>query len=184
MERLAALYALGYDATVIHEVLETEFGDYELHPITVEVISKVIRHNRTELVKMREQLTVDCRAEIAKQFAKFFEITKSTESKMVDVYLKKMDSLLDELTDLDIQETDEFGNKTNTQRFFLLISAVDKLHGMIAKITGTNALRDVEIHRLKKMAEKEVEETPMTPGGRSGPGVIEAEVIPTTKFTE
>jgi hypothetical protein len=182
MERMAALYILGYSNMIIREILLNEYGDYEIFPITTMLVHEFIKDNKEELIRMREELTIDCRREIAKQFDYFFKVTKNSETKMVDVYLSKMDNLLDELTDLDLQELDEMGNKKNTQRFMMILATIEKLHGMIAKITGTNALRDVEIHRLKKMAEKEIEESPMTPGGKMG--AIEVESIPTTQFIE
>lgn len=185
MERAAALYALGFEVKIIAEILEGEFGDYEQYPITEKNIKEFLRRNRTNLKEMRQELTVDCRKEIAQQFQHFFNVTKNTETKMVDVYLEKMNDLLEELKELDLQEEDDLGNKKNTQRLMILMATIERLHGMIAKITGTNALRDVEIHRMKKMIEKEIEESPILPGGKiSGSTTIDAEAIPTTQFIE
>jgi hypothetical protein len=71
---------------------------------------------------------------------------------MVSVYVNKLRQALNQLADLDLDERDDEGNYKNTSRIFVLIEMAEKFQGKIAKIVGTDALREIEVFKQKAEA--------------------------------
>ena len=77
----------------------------------------------------------------------------------MDAYVRQTNRALDEMNALDLGERDPDTNAyVNTSRIFMLIELVNKLQEKIAKIVGTDALREVEVFRQKMEAKMRSEE--------------------------
>ena len=156
-ERMKHLYALGYTNAQITEVLKHEFQDIDINPISVGSISVLIKKNAREFELARMELGLKCRDEIQRQTAILFRATEDVELEMVSIYVKKLRQALNEMGDLDLSEMDEDGNYKNTSRMFVLIEMSEKLQSKIAKIVGTDALREIEVFRQKAEAKRQAE---------------------------
>jgi hypothetical protein len=148
-ERIKQLYAFGYTNSQIAESLQSEFHDIEYNPMTVNNIKNIISENMSEFEAAKYELGIKCREEILQQTAMLFRATENVECEMVAIFVRKMRQALNQLKDLDLDETDDMGNYKNTARTFVLIEMVEKFQKSIAKIVGTDALREIEIFRKK-----------------------------------
>jgi hypothetical protein len=179
-ERMKQLYALGYTNAQIAETMHQEFQDIDYNPITTTMVKKLIAANGPAMDQARMELGEKCRDEIQRQTAALFRATEDVELTLVSVYVGQLKSVLEEMRELDLQEIDpETGNYKNTSRMFVLIEFVEKLQSKIAKIVGTDALREVEVFRQKAEAKRAAEER--------GTGLIPAhgrtlDETPTTNF--
>lgn len=156
-ERIMQLYAFNYTAADIHSIINDEFQDAMINPIGIEQVRKIILHNKPQMDKVREEMGLSFRAEIQQQLKILHDKTASTENRLVSVYIKKIDECLDELQDLDPQEKDEEGNYKHTRRIFVLEEMISKFHNKCEKITGTSAIREIEIYRQKAQAKAEAD---------------------------
>ena len=158
-ERMKQLYALGYTNAQIAETLHQEFQDIDYNPITPTMVKKLVQSNIESFEQARMELGEKCRDEIQRQVAYLFRATEDVELTLVSVYVGQLKSVLEEMRGLDLQEIDEeTGNYKNTSRMFVLIEFVEKLQSKIAKIVGTDALREVEVFRQKAEAKRAAEE--------------------------
>ena len=157
-ERMKQLYAMGYTANQITEMLRSEFEDIDYNPISVTSVTKLIKSNVREFEVARMELGMQCREEIQRQTALLFRATEDVELTMVQVYVQKLNQVLEEMRDLDLAELDENGNFKNTSRIFVLLEFAEKFQSKIAKIVGTDALREVEVFRQKAEAKRQAEE--------------------------
>ncbi len=159
LERMKQLYALGHTNSQIAETLHSEFQDIDFNPITTTIVKKLINVNIEAFEQARMELGIKCRDEVQRQVAYLFRATEDVELTLVQVYVKQLQSILEEMRNLDLQEIDpETGNYKNTSRMFVLIEFVEKLQSKIAKIVGTDALREVEVFRQKAEAKRQAEE--------------------------
>lgn len=158
-ERLKQLYAFGHSITHMVEILSKEFGDIDYNPLTVDILKIIIHKNKEELERDRLTLTQDCRDHVRRQIARLFDLVQQSECRMVEVYVKKFDTLINQLSALDMDERDEgTGAWKNTSRCFVLLELIDKIQGKIAKVVGTDALREIEIYKQKMAAKAEAED--------------------------
>ena len=149
-ERLKQLYAYGYSNTEMAEIMNQEFSDIEFDTYNAKRIKEVIQFNLEEFVEFRSQMQGKCVEQIQKQVKLMFEATKDVELVMVRVYVKKLQDAMESLDNLDLDEIDdETGAYKNTSRIFVLIEMAEKLQSKIAKIVGTDALREIEIYKAK-----------------------------------
>lgn len=178
-ERIKQLYAFGHTNAKILDIVNSEFSDIDYNSFSLQSLKKLINNNLQEFEQARMELGMQCREEIQRSIAQLFLATGDVECVMVDVFVKKMRAALDELMDLDMQEKDDDGNFKNTSRTFVLIEIVERLQKSVAKVVGTDALREVEAFRQKAMIKAQIAEEndgllPAT--GRS------FDSTPTTKF--
>ncbi len=157
-ERMKQLYAYGYTNAQISEMLQQEFSDIDYNPITATSVKKIIQLNIQEMERSRMELGLRCREEIQKQTALLFQATQDVELTMVQVYVHKLRQALDEMKDLDLGELDDNGNFKNTSRMFVLLEFCEKFQSKIAKVCGTDALREIEVFRQKAQAKAEFEQ--------------------------
>jgi len=148
-ERIKQLYAFGYSNAQISEALQSEFHDIEYNSMTPKHIHTIVNDNLDEFNKARMDLGIKCREEIQHQIQMLFRATENVECHMVSIFVRKMRQALNQLETLDLEQKDDMGNYVNTSRVFVLIEMVEKFQKSIAKIVGTDALREVEIFRQK-----------------------------------
>jgi hypothetical protein len=151
------LYAYGYSNTEISEILNQEFSDIEFDSYTPKRIKETIQYNLEEFVSYKQVLTGQCRDQIQNQVKLMFEATKDVELVMVRVYVKKLQDAMESLDALDLDELNEEGGYKNTARIFVLIEMAEKLQSKIAKIVGTDALREIEIYKAKVSLKQEAD---------------------------
>lgn len=157
-ERMKQLYAYGYTNAQIAEMLHQEFQDIDYNPFTGTTVKILIQQNIKEMERSRMELGLRCREEIQKQTALLFQATQDVELTMVQVYVHQLRKVLDEMRDLDLSEIDpETGNYKNTSRMFVLLEFAEKFQSKIAKVCGTDALREIEAFRSKAQAKAETE---------------------------
>lgn len=156
-ERMMQLYAFGHTSAQISEILQQEFADIDYNPMSASAIKKTIEMNQSEFQIARMNLGLKCRDKIQEQIAILFNATEDVELTMVSVYVNKLRDVLNQLADTDIGEQDDDGNYTQTSRFFVLLEMAEKLQGKVAKIVGTDALREIEVFRKKAEAKQQAE---------------------------
>lgn len=147
--RLTQLYAFGHTNAQIAEILASEFEDIDMNALSAASVKVVIDDNRPELEKARLHLANECQDELRRQVAYLFNTVQQKENKLVDVYVGKLDAVLDELRDIDFSEQDDMGNYVNTSRIFVLLEMSQKIQAQISKLVGTDALREIEAYRQK-----------------------------------
>jgi len=149
-ERMKQLYSYGYTNTEIAEIMNQEFSDIEFSSYTTKRIKDVVQANLEEFIEFKIRLTGQCIDQIQNQVKLMFEATKDVELVMVRVYVKKLQDAMESLDSLDLDEIDpETGSYRNTSRIFVLIEMAEKLQSKIAKIVGTDALREIEIYKAR-----------------------------------
>lgn len=178
-ERLTQLYALGYDSQQMAAIIENELGDIDLSRVTPDQIKEFIRNNKELLDRAKLDITKTCRETIIKQTELLFVKSQDVELRMVNSFISKLNNILKSLDDLDINERDDMGNYINMSRFFVLLEAAEKLQSRIAKVVGTDAVRDVEVYRQKMELKQKANENDLMPRYPKG-AVIESP----TKFIE
>jgi len=157
-ERLKQLYAYGYSNAEMAEIMNQEFSDIEFDTYNAKRIKEVIQFNMEEFIEFRAQMQGKCVDQIQKQVKLMFEATKDVELVMVRVYVKKLQDAMESLDALALDEIDEeTGAYKNTSRIFVLIEMAEKLQSKIAKIVGTDALREIEIFKAKTALKAEAE---------------------------
>jgi|SRR6478735_2612480 len=149
-ERMKQLYSYGYTNTEIAEIMNQEFSDIEFSSYTTKRIKDIVQANLEEFIEFKIRLTGQCIDQIQNQVKLMFEATKDVELVMVRVYVKKLQDAMESLDSLDLDEIDpETGSYRNTSRIFVLIEMAEKLQSKIAKIVGTDALREIEIYKAR-----------------------------------
>jgi len=157
-ERLKQLYAYGYSNAEMAEIMNQEFSDIEFDTYNAKRIKEVIQFNMEEFIEFRAKLQGQCIDQIQKQVKLMFEATKDVELVMVRVYVKKLQDAMESLDALELDEIDlDTGAYKNTARIFVLIEMAEKLQSKIAKIVGTDALREIEIYKAKVALKSEAE---------------------------
>lgn len=156
-ERMKYLYALGNNNTQIVEILSQEFTDIDYNPISPRTVKEIINKNKAEFERYRMELGRLCEEDSRRALAEMSRIVQNAEIDQVDVFSIQWKSARDELRTLDLSEIDDDGNFKNTSRIFVLIELCDKLQSKVAKIVGTDALREIEIFRQKAEAKMEIE---------------------------
>jgi len=156
-ERMKQLYAYGHTNAQIVEILSQEFKDIDYNPINAYGVKMLIADNSREFENARMELGLKCREEIQHQVALLYRATEDVECVMVKVFVDKMFVALDELADLDMAEKNDDGNFVNTSRMFVLIELATRMQKTVAKIVGTDALREIEIFRKKAQAKMDAE---------------------------
>lgn len=157
LARLRQLYCFGHSVTQIVGILQQEFSDVDVNPITPTSIKKYIDENRNEFEAERLELANECRDHVRRQIAHLFSKVEAKECRMVDIYVQKMDQALDQLLNLDFDAKDANGNYINTSRHFVLFEIIEKLQSKISKIVGTDALREIEIYKQRMEAKANAE---------------------------
>ena len=148
-ERVKQLYALGYRTGEILSIVNSEFADVMVNPLSMDALNGLIGSHKEEMLAARENLGIGFREQIANQMQILHEKTSGIERKLVEVYCGQLNEFLDQMASLDPNEIDENGNYKNTNRLFVLHELIDKFHLKIEKITGTGTLREVEAYRIK-----------------------------------
>jgi len=152
------LYAYGYSNTEIAEIMNQEFGDIEFDSYTPKRIKETIQTHLEVFIQFKAVLTGQCIEQVQTQVKMMFEATKDVELVMVRVYVKKLQDAMEALDQLDLDEVDpETGAFKNTSRIFVLIELAEKLQSKIAKIVGTDALREIEIYKAKAAIKAEAD---------------------------
>lgn len=151
-ERICYLYSMGFANTDMVDILNTEYEDLIESPITLGKLELIISEHKAQLDIYSKEMGLSFREEIQGHIKVLYEKTCIKEKDIVEIYLDKIGQYLDELKTLDPAEEDEDGNFVNTSRIFVLHELIDKFHKSASKITGTEALRDIEIFRMKEEA--------------------------------
>jgi hypothetical protein len=157
-ERMKYLYALGNNNTQIVEILSQEFSDIDYNPISARVVKEIINQNKPEFERYRMEIGMLCEEDAKRALASMYRIVQDAEIDQVDVFTYQWKTARDELRTLDLSEVDDDGNFKNTSRIFVLIELCDKLQSKVAKIVGTDAIREIEIFRQKAAAKAEMEQ--------------------------
>lgn len=131
--------------------------------LTDSVLRELYRGNQEEFEQSRIELGIVCRDEIRRQTAVLFNKTEQVECEMVDSYVTKLKQCIGAMNALDLEETDELGNFINTSKVFTLIELSTRLQSVIAKIVGTDALREIEVFRQKAEAKRDSESRTLLP---------------------
>lgn len=148
-ERIKQLYVFGRSPSQILDIVKAEFEDIEINPITSNFIKDTIMVNRESFERGRLEYAELCRNELKEQVAFLFKKTQQVENRMVEVFSNKLNEALTIFAGLDLEEKDDDGNYKQTSRFFLMMEACDKLQTKIAKVAGTEILRELEAFRQK-----------------------------------
>lgn len=156
-ERIKQLWALGHSNSTISAIISHEMGDIETGEVKPGDINRLVALNRDDFENTRAKLGLYCQDAIRKHVAVVFNQVQGVEQRMVVIYAEKLDKVLSQLAELDLDEKDEDGNFCNTSRFFILYEMADKLQGKISKIVGTDALREVEAYKMKLSAKVSME---------------------------
>lgn len=159
-ERVKYLYALGYTDGHIAKMINSEFDDIELYSMNPEIIRMLRSENKEDFDNTKNELATRCRESILETAGVLYNVTSDKEMKMARVYAMQLDKILDALGDLDINEIDEdTGSYKNTSRFFVLMEMAEKLQTKAAKLTGTEAIREIEAYRMKMQAKVQAEDS-------------------------
>jgi len=145
-ERMMYLWAVGYPFSDIAAILNDEFKDCVMTSVTPHQVRKAYENNMEEFEKTKSELTIRCREELQAQVENMFHRTSAVELKTVDVFVKKLNSILTQLEDMDVSD---LGEKEVRTKFFSLLEAAERIQSRIAKIAGTDAFRDIEVYRQK-----------------------------------
>lgn len=156
-ERVKHLWIMGHTAASIASMINKEFSDITSRQFGPDDIRLMVDNNKEQLKESRLALSRACRDEMIEQTARMFEIVRREEDLMVKVFAGKLKEALESLMDLDLEERDDDGNYKNTSRIFVLTEMAIKLQSHIAKIVGTDALREIEVFAAKAKAKRESE---------------------------
>lgn len=140
---------MGTNQDDIYATIVSEFEDVLLNPITKSQIKTMISDNMEVITERRTRIGDLCRTQTENDMMDLFVHCRPAEKLMVMTYNKKLNEALKEFEDLDISEVDEKGNYTNTQRAFNLMAMIEKFHATIAKVSGLDSFRDLEVFRQK-----------------------------------
>lgn len=149
MVRLKHLYALGYEKDSICAILQNEFQDIEVNYIDLALIRKIIERNKPMLEEYKVILAEQVQAEQVQAAKDLFRKAAVQENKMATRLLDKIDGLLDSLSSIDLTELDEDGRPKHLLTYYSILEAIDKTQKMAAKISGTDALREFQVFRMK-----------------------------------
>jgi len=145
------------------------------------MINGMIKDNREFFNQRRQEMSVICQNEVQQSAAVLFKRSSKAEILMVDTYVDQLNSAMKELRSLDISETDEDGNFVNTSRIFVLIELADKLQSKVAKVAGTEVMREIEAYKMKMAIKADTESAANNPLPAYGPGSEMRSATP-TKF--
>jgi len=158
-ERMKQLHAYGWTDSQILETLHQEFQDIDHNPINKRTLEKIYTDNKEEFKRARMELGLKCREDIQRQTALLLKETQNTELLLVQTYNRQLRSVLEEMAEINLQEKDEeTGNYKSTSRMFVLLEFSDKLVTKMGAITGSAALREIEIFRAKAEAKRDAEQ--------------------------
>lgn len=156
-ERLKQLYAFGYTNSQMTKIINSEFHDIDFSGFSSKDITDIISNNSADFKSTREELGTLCREEIQDQVRSLYLPSRRIENTMIEIYIDKLESVLESLRKLDLDEIDDNGNFKNTSRTFVLLEIAEKYQIKIAKVAGTDALREIEIFREKAKVKREEE---------------------------
>lgn len=156
-ERIKQLWILGNSPTAISIIINEELSDLEANTITPGVISQIIGSNLEDFHDTRGKIGLKCQDAIREQVSVMFNIVRQRESRLVTVFADKLEVVLNQLSELDIDEKDDDGSFKNTSRFFVLYEMADKLQSKISRITGSDALREIEVFKQKLELKTKIE---------------------------
>jgi hypothetical protein len=148
-ERIKYLACFGYTHGQITDIINTEYADLQPSPISGRTIKGMLVTMTDEIEEQRKELALHCREELKIHLEALFRKTQQAEHVLVDVYERKMREATTSLDALDLEEKDDDDNYVNTGRVFVLLELIDKFHIKMAKLVGTEAMRDIEVFRQK-----------------------------------
>lgn len=148
-ERIKQLWSYGHTSAQILEVINGEFSDVDFNPLTFNDVESLIRDNMDEFKKARMDIGKRCGRELQEQAATLYQLTVKSESALVRIYATKIEEATHALADLDLTERDADNNFCNIKQVFIFVELINKLQNQMAKIAGTDALREIEILKQK-----------------------------------
>ncbi len=148
-ERMKILYALGHTPAIITSTLQNEFQDIEVNPITIQTVQQILESRKAEFVAFKEEVSVEVAKEGLIHLKDVIRRVAESENRFVVAAATKMDNLVDAMLTLDLTIADEEGNLKNLAQYCRLLEATEKTQKIIAKLSGTDALRDLEIYLRK-----------------------------------
>lgn len=147
-ERIAQLYAVGYDAAEIYRIVVQEFQDIELYPIPLHDITQYILKNKELLEVEREKIGLALRQEYMVSMQDLFVSCTNHERRVGTVLVAKMAKLTDNIEKISL-EMDEEGKIPGLEMFSILMKALKDVHGTISKIAGLDVARELELFQQK-----------------------------------
>lgn len=134
------MFISGLSKPEILAIVKDEYQDVSFSEITYEVIDKLTVAE--DLIEMRERFRLMTREHFQDQLKENLVKGRVTEQKILDLMLDKIEPVLNKLKDLDPVEQEE--------EFFKFLRRMGSLQGIIAKLSGTDSLRELE-HAAKEL---------------------------------
>jgi hypothetical protein len=148
--RLKHLYALGHDTSSIASILQDEFQDIEVNPISYSDIEEIIQKNRPMLMAFKEEMALACKDDVMDQAKAMFDIAFASDNKILRAFAKQADQLCLSMTSLDLSEEDDNGKPKNIGTFFTLMEALERCQRLMERIGGTAMHREMMLYQAKK----------------------------------
>lgn len=149
LERVLEMCVMGHSQDDIFYAVKSEFEDILFSPISKSNIKTIISDNMEVVRTRRKRIAELCREQTEEDMLDLFNICRPSEELMVKTYNNKLVEAMDELGSLSLSEKDDDGNFKNTQRIMNLMAMAEKFHATISKVSGLDAVREVEIFRQK-----------------------------------
>lgn len=144
-ERAKSLYAFGYANKDIAIVLKNEFDDLEFRTIDHNIIRQLIGQNVKEFNAAKEGFELAVKAEAEAWMKHIFMMAQSSEQRIAQTYAEKIVQLCERLAGIDLSDVDAY----SPSEIDLILSHIEKLQGLLGKIAGTEATRDVAVFKSK-----------------------------------
>lgn len=149
IERVIELSILGHNQDDIWATICSEFEDILFNPISKLVVKNIISDNMEVIKKRRERMGELYQQDTEKEMLELVRVARPAEVLLVHTYANKISEAAQEMNSLDLSAKDDDGNFVNTGRIMNLIAMTDKMHGILAKITCLDAIRDFELFKQK-----------------------------------
>ena len=159
LERIKECYCRGYNSAQICKSINDEFGDIIHKPLDADDIKGLLNEKKEEFESARMEYSSIVQERHKQKFGSLYLQVLDEEAKQVEVFKGKMAEALDELGGLSLAEKDEDDNYKNTGRIFMLIELTTKLQSAVSKIIGSDALRELEILKLREQIKTAPPET-------------------------
>lgn len=133
-ERIRQLFISGLSKPEILAIVKDEYQDVNFSEINYEVIDKLTK--KEDLEEQRERFRMQAREHFEIQARDNLVKGRVTEQKILDLMSQKIEPILDRIAELDPVEQEE--------EFFKFLRRMQSVHAIIANLSGTNALRELE----------------------------------------
>lgn len=158
LHRFAQLYCLHeHSLPTCCAILNEEFQDIEVNPITQRDLELLIEKNRDWLKEVKEEMTAIIKEEQTSFIKEIANIAFKSESRLAKQLAKKLDDLVTVMIDCDLTIVDEdTGKPINMSAYLGLLEACEKTQKLIGKLAGTDVMREVETYKIKAQIDAEI----------------------------